>query len=281
MAKTLVLNATGKVSSAVIDSLLAAGHEVVAASRSKGLAPKKNLTQVRFDYADPSTFGPALEGVDRFFWVSPPMVLDGHALSRPFFDKALPQMKKVVLMTANGVDFSDEIPLRKAELHIEKSKVPFTFLRPGWFMDNFHTFWIGSIKAQGVIALPAGDAKSAFIDSRDIAEAAAAVLFRDDVNGKAFSLTGPAALTYAEAAQVLSRAAGRELRYVPLTDADFTAGAVAAGIPKDYAQLLTGLFQAVRGGAAATVTGAVQELTGKAPRTLEAYAKEHAAFFKA
>jgi uncharacterized protein YbjT (DUF2867 family) len=280
MSRALILNATGKVSAAVIEALLADGHEVVAASRTPAGPAHPKLTRVRFDYADPSTFEAALDGVDRFFWVSPPMVLDGLALSQPFFDRALPRVKKVVLMTANGVEYSDEIPMRRAELHIERSGVAYTHLRPGWFMDNFHTFWINSILTQGVIALPAADAKSAFVDARDIGACGAAALRRDDVNGKAFAITGPSALTYAEAAAILSAAAAREIRYVPIEDEAFAQGAIGAGIPREYASLLVGLFQAVRAGAAAHVTDSVEHLTGKAARTLEAYARDHATAWK-
>ena len=280
MAKVLVLNATGKVSASVVDALVAKGHDVTAASRSAAKDSRANVRAVRFDYTDPSTFEPALEGVDRLFWVSPPLVLDGHGLSKPFFDLALKRVKKAVLMTASGVDVSDQIPLRQAELLVERSGVPFVHLRPTWFMDNFHSFWVDPIRHQGVIPLPAADAKTAFVDARDIADSAAAALVRDDIANKAFVITGPTAFTYAEAATVLAKAAGRPVSYVPIEDEAFVQGAVKGGIQEPYARLLVQLFQAVRAGAASAVTSAVEQLTGKSPRTLDAYAREYADAWK-
>ena len=276
MAKILVLNATGKVSASVVDALVASGHDVTAASRSAPKDGRANVRTVRFDFADPSTFEAALDGSDRLFWVSPPLVLDGFGLSKPFLDVALKRVRKAVLMTASGVEVSDQIPLRQAELFVERSGVPFVHLRPTWFMDNFHSFWVDPIRHQGVIPLPAAEAKTAFVDARDIADSAAAALVRDDVANKALVITGPTALTYAEAAVLLGKAAGRPIAYVPIDDEAFVQGAVKGGIQEAYARMLVQLFQAVRAGAASTVTDAVQELTGKAPRTLEAYARERA-----
>jgi uncharacterized protein YbjT (DUF2867 family) len=280
MSRILVLNATGKVSAHLIERLTTAGHAVTAGSRRPTAGSTEQLRRVPFDYTDPTTWTAALADVDRLFWVGPPMVLDAAAHCLPFFDAALPQLRKVVLMTAAGVEHSDEIPMRRVELHVEASGVPFTFLRPSWFHDNFHTFWVGGLQAAGVLALPAADAATAFIDARDIGDAAFAALTDPATDGSAFTLTGPEALTYAQAAAVLSEAAGRELRYLPVSDDAFVAGAAGAGVPEAYARFFTQLFAVVRMGGAAAVSDAVPRLTGRPARTLKAYAAEHAAAWR-
>lgn len=146
-------------------------------------------------------------------------------------------------------------------------------------MDNFHTFWVGAIKHQSIIPLPAGDSRTAFVDARDIGAAAAVALQSAATDGRAYAVTGGESLTYAEAAAVLSRAAGRTITYAPIDDAAFLEGAKRVGLSEEYARMLTVLFGAVRQGAAAQVTTAVEDLTGRAPRTLEAYALEHAKHF--
>lgn len=279
MTRTLVLNATGKVSALVISELEARGLPVVAASRQPGPS-STHVERVRFDYAEPSTFDAALDGVDRLFWVSPPMVHDSHALTAPFLERASKQVKKLVLMTAAGVETSDAIPMRRIELDVERRGPAFVHLRPTWFMDNFHTFWVGAIKHDGVIPLPAGDGSTAFIDARDIAASAVAALVRDDIANQAFTLTGPASLTYAQAAEVLGRAAGREIRYVPIDDAAFIEGGRAAGIDPVYGKMLTELFAVVRAGWSPAPTDAVQQLTGKPPRDLASYANDFASAWK-
>jgi uncharacterized protein YbjT (DUF2867 family) len=278
--RILVLGSTGNVGKPLVQSLLSAGESVVAASRQPAPAQlQANLQQVRFDLSDPSTFAPALENVDRVYIVAPPGHFDTYSLLGPFLDAALAAPRKIVLQSADGVQFNDQAPLRRVEMRLEASGHPYVLLRPNWFMDNFHTFWYPPIQAAGVIPLPAADSRSAFIDALDIADAASAALRSNEFDGQAFSLTGPEALTYAEAAEILSRHAGRTIRYQHVEDADFSQAMIAAGLPPDYAGFLTLLMSFVRQGAASQVSDAVQRITGQAPRTLEAYAQRYAGAF--
>jgi uncharacterized protein YbjT (DUF2867 family) len=278
--RILVLGSTGNVGKPLVQSLVHAGESVVAASRHADSAQSQhNLQQVRFDYSDPSTFAPALENVDRIYVVAPAGHFDTKSLMSPFLEAAFAAPRKVVLQSADGVQFNDQAPLRQVEMLIEASGHPYVLMRPNWFMDNFHTFWHTPIQASGVIPLPAGDSRSAFIDALDIADAASAALRSNQFDGQAFSLTGPEALTYAEAAEILSRHAGRSIRYVHVEDDAFTQSMIAAGLAPDYAQFLTMLMGFVRQGAASQVSDAVQKITGQAPRTLEAYAQRYASAF--
>ena len=131
-----------------------------------------------------------------------------------------------------------------------------------------------------MIPLPAADTSTSLIDSRDIAASAAAALRTDRFNGRAFTLTGPEPLSYTEAAAVLSRAAGREIRYLPVDDESFVRSLVDSGVPDDAARYLATLFGFVRQGAAEAVSPAVEEFTGRAPRTLTLYAQDHAAAWR-
>jgi uncharacterized protein YbjT (DUF2867 family) len=274
----LVVGATGNVGSAAVSELAKAGHRVRAASRSPGAAASVDGVQaVRFDYGDASTFDAALDGVDTVFLLAPPGDLRSDVLTEAFLDRATKRVRKIVTMSADGVQYADTSPLRKVELRVEQSGVAYVHLRPGWFMQNFHTYWVSTIQADGLIAVPAGSSKTAFIDARDIGATAAAVLLTDAHDGQALSLTGPEALTYEEAAAVLSRAAGRPIRYVNVSDAAFLDGLIAAGMPRDYADHLTVLFSTVRAGAASQVHETVASVLGRQPRTLAAYAADHAA----
>jgi uncharacterized protein YbjT (DUF2867 family) len=278
--RILVLGSTGNVGQHLVPSLLAAGENVVAASRQAKSEPtSSHLQTVRLDLHDPSTFAPALENVDRVFIVAPAGYLASNLLLGPFLDVALSAPRRFVLQTAEGVQYNDEAPLRQLELRLEASGRPYVFLRPNWFMDNFHTFWRGPIEASGVIPVPAGDSRSAFIDALDIADAASAALRSERFDGQAFSLTGPQALSYAEAAAILSRELGRSISYQHVEDGVFTQSMIEAGLPADYSGFLALLFSFVRQGAASQVTDAVQQLTGHAPRTLEAYAQRNAGAF--
>ena len=129
----------------------------------------------------------------------------------------------------------------------------------------------------GHVMVPAGEGATSFVDARDIAAAAAGALTSDKWDGQAFTITGPEALTYHEAAATLSNALGRTVAYRPVDDETFVGIMTGAGVPEGYARLLAGIFHPVREGWAATVSDAVEGLSGQAPRSLRAYAADRAA----
>jgi uncharacterized protein YbjT (DUF2867 family) len=179
-----------------------------------------------------------------------------------------------VLQTAIGVDADDNIPLRQVELLLQGSGVPFVILRPNWFADNFATYW-GHDVANGTIEVPAGEGSTSFIDARDIAESAAGALTSNAFDGQAFNLTGPEALSYSEAAVILSKAYGKTIGYRSISDDAFITKLTPV-VGEGYAQLLSAIFHPVREGWTAAVTDSVERLSGHAPRSLEQWARENA-----
>lgn len=276
-----VTTATGQIGSVAARTLAAGGTAVRGGSRDPKRVDIPGVEAVRFDFTDASTFGPALAGVDTVFVLTPPGYADALAMSGPFVREASARGLRVVTMTASGVEFAPESPMRQLELLAEQARGGWTHIRPTWFAQNFQTFWLPGILATGTIAVPAGDARSAFIDVRDIGEAAAAILADPSTNGQAITLTGPEALTYSQAASILSRASGRAISYTSIDDAVFEQGLVSVGVPADYAALMVVLFQAVRAGAAERIDPSVERLLGRRPRSLEQYAADHAAVWAA
>ena len=270
----LVVGATGTVASTVVAGLKDKGVRVKAASR-KG----EGADGVAFDLADDKTWAAALDGVDSVFLLVPGGVVDAYAFAAPFLTAATKQQKKVVLMTALGVDAAPESPYARLEQLLTSSGAPYVILRPNWFSDNFRTYWGHGVKT-GVIAVPAGDAASSFIDARDIAASAVGALTSSSFDNKAFNLTGPQAHTYAEAASLLSTIVGHPVRYQHTEDEPFVAGLVGAGVPEGYARMLTAIFVPVKLGYTAGVTDHVQQLSGKAPRSLQTWANDNAAALK-
>lgn len=271
--KILVLGATGNVGQPLVQALLAKGEKVKAASRSgKAIHGAEGMV---FEYARPETFAAAFEGVDRAYVMLPSGYVNSKELLLPIIEEAANRKVKVVFQSVFGVDADDSIPYRQVEIALEKSGTPYVILRPNWFADNFHTFWKPGIE-HGRIALPAGDGKSSFIDVRDIAESAAAALTSDRFDNRAFNLTGPRALDYAEAANLLSAVIGKPVTYQSIDDEAFITMLTGAGVPNDYASFLASIFYPVRQGWTAAVTQDVVELSGKPPRSLEVYARDHA-----
>lgn len=274
-----ITTATGQIGAVAARALAARGVAVRGGSRDPKRVAIDGVQGVRFDFADPSTFGPALDGVSSVFIVAPPGFADVFSLVGPFMRAAVERNLRIVTMTASGVEYVAEAPMRQLELLAERTTGGWVHIRPTWFSQNFQTFWLPGILAAGVIAVPAADARTAFIDTRDIGEVAAAVLANTSLAGQALTLTGPEALTYTEAADVLTKVSGRAVTYNAIDDASFEQGLVSFGVPADYAQLMVMLFQAVRAGGAATVTQTVEQLLGRAPRSLQQYATEYASIW--
>lgn len=272
--KILVLGATGTIGSKIVRELVEKGEAVKAASRNA--TPVHGAEAVALDLTNPASLDAALDGVDRLFAIVPAGYLDPLGLLSPVVDAAAARKIKVVLMTVLGVDADDSIPYRQLELKLEKAGIPYAIIRPNWFADNFHTYWREGVR-HNVIGVPAAEGKTSFIDTRDIAASAAALLTSSAFDGKAYNLTGPEALGYADAAKILGEVTGKPITYQPLTDDAFISMLTGAGVPEDYARFLAMIFHPVREGWTSGVSGDVEKLTGKAPRALKTYAADHKA----
>ncbi|MGV1818046.1 SDR family oxidoreductase [Agrobacterium sp. CG160-95] len=275
--KILVIGSTGTIGTPLVKALLAKGESVKAASRTGKAA--EGAEGVRFDYTDASTYTDAFDGVDRLFLILAGGRLDAIDALTPVVEEAARRKVKIVFLSVFGVDADDSIPYRQVELKIIASGAPYVILRPNWFADNFHTYWKAGIE-HGQIAVPAGEGKSSFIDVRDIADSAAAALTSTAFDNKAFNLTGPKALSYGEAATIISQAIGKPVGYSAVSDDVFIGILTGAGVPKDYAAFLASIFYPVREGWTSAVTGDVETLTGHAPRSLETYVADHVAALK-
>lgn len=275
MAKSfLIVGASGQVGSGVARFLREAGHSVRSTT---GKAPQ-SPDQVQVDLLTGKGLDEAFKGVQRAFFMSPGGYTDQYQVLSPLIRKAKEAgLEKVVLMTAIGVEANDAAPFRRAEVELEKSGLAYNIIRPSWFMQNFATYWLHDIRTHGAIRLPAGSGKNAFIDSRDIAETAAALLSGDRFANQAFTLTGPKSLDHGEVAGILSAATGKAIGYQDIPVADFKKGLLAAGLSEAYTDLLVLLIGFLKEGYVANATDAVQTILNRPPRTLEAYAKEYKA----
>jgi uncharacterized protein YbjT (DUF2867 family) len=208
MKTYLVVGASGTVGSSVIKLLTDQGAAVRAVTSKRERAGREGAVEwVHADLATGEGGSAAFEGVQRALLLSPPGYANHYAILRPLIDEAVRRkLEKVVLMSAMGADAVDTSPLRRAEVALEKSGLPYNIVRPNWFMQNFNTFWIQGINEHGKILLPAGRAKASFIDTRDVADVIVRLLTSDDQNGRAFNLTGAQALDHDEVAAILSRA---------------------------------------------------------------------------
>ena len=181
-------------------------------------------------------------------------------------------VRRLVLLSGRGEEEAE-----RAERSVRDSGAELTVLRSTWFAQNFsEDYWREQVQSNEV-ALPAGDTPEPFVDADDIADVAVAALTDDRHIGELYELTGPRLLTFAEAVLEISRAVGREIRYVPISIEDFAAAAAKQGVPSDVVGLLTLIFGEVLDGRNARPADGVQRALGREPRDFSAYARDAAA----
>ena len=267
----LVFGANGQIGGELARLLQAGGHHVRAAGRQAN-----GPGQVAVDLAAGTGLDAAFDGVQRAFLMAPPGYAQQDRLLKPAIDAAVRAgVRHAVLLSAMGANADPAAPMRQAELHLEQSGLSWNILRPNWFMQNFHTFWLPGIQATGNILLPVGDAKGSFIDTRDIAAVAASLLTRDDLRNQDFDLTGAEALDHHAVARILSAAAGRPIGYQDIPPEAMRSALLGAGLPPDYTEFLLLILGFFKAGYSERTTDWVQRITGRAPRTLAQYAADH------
>lgn len=271
MSLFLVLGGTGKTGRRLAHALVADGHVARTAARSPGPSSAA-MEAVRFDWDDPSTHDAALVGAEAVYIVPPAMREDHPPLIAALAGRAAGAgARRLVLLSARGVDHGPDNPLRQAEAAASSAGLPLTVVRPTWFMQNFTESFFADGVARGQVVAPTGDGAEPFIDAADIAAVAAAALTGRAAAG-AYDLSGPQALTFSEAAAILSGRTGRPVVHVDLPVDQWVTGAVANGIPAPYADTLGHLFGLIRDGSDAAVSDGVQRALGRPATTFADWA---------
>lgn len=271
----LVLGAKGKSGRRVVPRLRARGAHIRAASRQP--APGETM----FDWERPETHAPALKGVDAVYLVGPDLVDNPAAAVDAFLGLAKDAgVTRVVTLSSMGVEFPNEGPGSERyarEQLVMRSGLNWTVLRPGGFSQNFSEgFLLPGILEGDVIATATGDGATAFVDADDIAAVATAALTMDEHGCQTYVITGPEALSFAEAAAIISEAAGRTITHRQISLDAFLQMLIGAGLPADYASVMVGNQQAIRDGLGARVTDVVASVAARPPISFRDFAAEAA-----
>lgn len=276
---TLVVGASGNVGAALVQILASQGEPVRAAMRSISAARlPSGATATRLDFADPASFKPALAGVDRLFLMRPPAIADTKRYLNPFIDAARSAgVERVVFLSLQGAARNPLVPHHQVERYLMQLDLGWTFLRAGFFMQNLSTTHCAEIRDQSEIIIPAGRGRTSFIDVRDIAAVAALALCEVGHTRRAYTLTGSAALGYAEVAELLSAALGRPIAYRSPSILRFMRIWQARGAAPDYILVLLAIYLTARLGLAATIAPDSGELLGRPPITMRQFIDDYRA----
>lgn len=278
MTGVLVTGGTGKTGSVVAKLLRDRGVPVRVASRN----PEAGRSgAVRFDWGDPATHPAALRGMDRVFLVPPINSVDPAPLVDPFLDEAQRLGVRRVVLLGSAIT----LPNAPGALELAdrvRTQPGWVVLRAAGFMQNFLSpHPLGErIRQHGEIHTAAGDGRLGWIDARDIASTASALLAGSAVepgDQRDYLLTGPKALNYSDAAAIIAARTGRPVEVVQIGVDEQAARYRAAGMPAEFAAALAAVEEGIRAGREEQISTAVLDLTGRPPRTFTDFVQDHAA----
>ena len=279
--RILVTGATGKVGSALLDNLGNADVELRALIRNGSKARSlglRNVEVVSGDFLESQTLRPALEGVDAIFLLTP---IHPHQVQQAanVIDVASESGNDPHVVRLSVHQASHEAPTRISRQHAEvedrlaSSGLPYTLLRPQSYMQNT-LMAAPTVAFEGRIYQPMKSGRLGMIDARDIGEVAAKILTEEDHEGKVYTLTGPAAISFYDVAEALSEVLGKEVGYVPIPPEKAKEAAVGRGIPEWVADALNEYAKAHSKGYSDWTTGDFERLTGRPATSYKEFARD-------
>jgi uncharacterized protein YbjT (DUF2867 family) len=280
----LVTGGTGMVGGEILRLLSQDGIAASALIRNPEKAPLlTGITWVYGDLAKPETLPAAFEGSDTVFLISS-IGLDTVTLQHNAIDAARAAgVKHLVKLSAFGASDHSKAPIclwhYQIEQELKQSGIDWTILRPHHFMQNLLT-QLDYIINDGVVYSPSGDGKIPYVDARDIAAVAVITLTSSGHHGKTYVVTGSEALSYRQATEMISKAIGKELRFIDETPAESRTRREREGYPPAIIEgiLAIGAYQRA-GGKTVTITSVIADLTGRPARTFPQFARDYAAVF--
>lgn len=261
----LILGATGKTGRQIVERLQATGASVRLGSRGANPA---------FDWENPSTWAAALDGVHAvYISFQPDLAVPGAVETvQAFTDQAVRNgVRKLVLLSGRG-----EVEAEHAERIVQNSGADWTILRASWFCQNFSEAHFLEPIMQGQLALPVGNIAEPFVDVEDIAEIAVAALTQPGHAGQLYELTGPRALTFAEAVAEIARETKRPIDFVAVPPDDYRQALEQAQLPAELIDLVLYLFTTVLDGRNTPVADGVQRALGRPARDFSDYVRRTA-----
>ena len=271
----------GRLAAGFLLERLPAAEVVLATRKPDELADfaARGVRVRRADFDEPDSLPEAFAGAQRLLLISTDAVGRRIPQHRNAIDAAVAAGIEHVAYTST-LDPTPRNPAFVVEEHadteaaLRDSGLAWTMLR----MGNYSEFLVlsgAAAVASGRLEHNAGDGKVAYVSRVDCAAAAASVLMSDGHEGATYDVTGPELLTRVDLARLLGEVTGRPVEAVPISDDELVARIVARGVPEGLASRMATWGSAIRAGVLAVVSSAVEELTGRPPRSVREVLTEH------
>jgi uncharacterized protein YbjT (DUF2867 family) len=273
----LVTGVTGKTGMHVAESLVNRGVGVRALvrdiERGKMATLGMAVELVLGDFDDSQSIENALDGCEAVFIVSADndrQVEQEINVAHVAKDSGVRHIVKLSSSDSGDRLYAWSVAHAEIEAAISEIGVPYSFLRPHYFMQNY--FSLLKINNAGVVTLeaPANDGEIGALDAYDIGECAAALLSSVDVLHNHALLTGPETISMERVASAFSKAIDREISYVNLDPAAYLCELEASDY--DSAKDIADVYEEVRAGTMAVYSDNVEKISGSKPRSIETFA---------
>ncbi len=276
-----VTGAGGNVGKEVVRHLLEQGQRVIASKRETSKTEDmQDLTYKSFDFTDPTTWDTCLEGVTKVFLMRPPHISNIKRDMYPFLAYLKQkQIQQIVFLSVQGAETNTIVPHHKIETAIQKLGLPYTFVRPSFFMQNLETTHRTEIRDYHTLMVPTGKGKTNFIDVKDIGEICAKVFFDGRHINKAYTVTGKTSYSYQEVAEHLSRGLGFTVTFTNPNPFRFIAFHLRHKRKLAMVLVMLILYTTVRSGKGDITTETTQELLQREPKSLDGYIADNKALF--
>jgi len=281
----LVTGASGSVGKTVLAAVARSGEKHRALYRSKEEAARApaGTDTVIADFADKASLAAAVRGVESAYLVCSPIPDLVHLESNAIEACEAGGVQRVVLNSALGAgDYPKSFPswYRKVEDKLKATKMAHCILRPNSFMQNVLTYFAPSIRTQGAFYSSMGNARTGYLDVRDIAVVAAKALHGGEHDGQTYELNGPEALSYAEVADKISKHAKISTKYVDIPLEAQRKAMLDQGMPEWQVTALLELQEYYINGQGGSVDGLLERLLGRPPIRMDAFLQEYAGEFR-
>lgn len=285
--RILITGASGNVGLETMRELMKRSDEdrfeVVAGVRDTARLKQELNVQpngfVTLDFTNVRTFDAALSGIGRVLLVRPPQLADVDTYFKPFVNAMKRAgVRQVVFLSLQGVENNPVTPHYKIEKLIVEAGLPFTFLRPSFFMQNLSTTHRDEIRLHDELFIPAGNGRTSFVDVRDIGAVAALVLtsLTSEHLHKGYELTGSEALTYGEAAQIMTTVLDRKITYRDPSIVRFIWQKWRnEHTPLGFTLIMVALYTISKLGKAARLTDETERLLGRPPITFQQFVSDY------
>lgn len=271
--KILVTGFNGKIGYEVARKAKEINLPIICAVRNVAKAKQKhgdNYEFVCLDFSKPETFQRALSGINKIFLMYPP---GDNIQFASFIEQAKEQgIQHIVYLSLKDVQFMPFVHHFKNEKLIKRSKIPFTFIRAGYFMQNLNDFLLKEIKERQRIYVPAGNGKTSFVDARDIAEIAALSLSNTEKHHfQKYVITGDEALDFFEVAKIMSDVLNKDIKYTNPSVKEFKEFMVSHGVNKEFINVVVGVHLPTKLGLAKGIKHDYEKVMNKKPTNIRKY----------